>query len=71
MSAILSNEVKYLPKVAYLVQEYDEFFDTIRNVVIFLNSDKVDDFVKRAQERDKDKRYQYDIYEVPLNEEDK
>lgn len=71
MSAILSNEVKYLPKVAYLVQEYNEFTDAITNVVIFLNSDKADDFVKRAQECDKDGRYCYIIYEVPLNEEDK
>lgn len=69
MSAILSNEVKSLPKVAYLVQEYDEILDMELNVVIFLNSNKADEFVKRAKERDKDDRYYYDIYEVPLNEE--
>lgn len=69
MSAILSNEVKSLPKVAYLVQEYDEFLDVELDVVIFLNSNKADEFVQRAKERDKHDRYYYDIYEVPLNEE--
>lgn len=70
MTAILSSEVKCLPKVAYLVQEYDEVLDMELNVVIFLNSNKADEFVQRAKERDKDGRYYYDIYEVPLNDEE-